>query len=367
MQSIAEGMQISSSGSRRCCIVMLALLGGFTVSVPEKGRAAVTLAFAAAATAMDDGPQDGVFDAFTPLNLGSVVNNGWTSFRTALQIDLSALPPGAIIHSASLDAVLNNLEGTRQIALSGYAGDGAVQLSDFALNGLVGVKSVGPTPTGLSFDVTSFLSQLQSSGAPFAGFNFSEDPANQFNFTVMYLTMGGRDAPRLSVDYTVVPEPAGLALFGLGVALLVLVRQKHRAAGPGSRALSSRQSRIGSSGGHGCWARRTGRAAGLLPVMMMAGWLGGCATTVTLPADPHLLDFLHDGQSTKETVVLKLGQPSTVLESGRILTYRVGQEKDRGYFLREASATNWCELKFSLVLVFDPAEVLERHSLVEVR
>jgi hypothetical protein len=45
----------------------------------------------------------------------------------------------------------------------------------------------------------------------------------------------------------------------------------------------------------------------------------------------------------------------------------VGQEKNRGYFLREASATNWCELKFSLVLVFDPSEVLERHSLVEVR
>ena len=101
--------------------------------------------------------------------------------------------------------------------------------------------------------------------------------------------------------------------------------------------------------------------------MMMAGWLGGCATTPPPPADPHLLDFLRDGQSTKETVVLKLGQPSALLESGRILTYRVRQEKDRGYFLREASATNWCELKFSLVLVFDPAEVLERHSLVEVR
>lgn len=100
---------------------------------------------------------------------------------------------------------------------------------------------------------------------------------------------------------------------------------------------------------------------------MLAGLLVGCATTVTLPADPHLLDFLRDGQSTKETVVLKLGQPSAVLESGRILTYRVGQEKDRGCFLREASTTNWLELKFSLVLVFDPSEVLERHSLVEVR
>jgi len=105
----------------------------------------------------------------------------------------------------------------------------------------------------------------------------------------------------------------------------------------------------------------------IVMLVLLAGLLAGCATTATLPADPHLLDFLRDGQSTKETVVLKLGQPSTVLESGRILTYRVGQEKDRGYFVREASATNWFELKFSLVLVFDPSEVLERHSLVEVR
>ena len=104
-----------------------------------------------------------------------------------------------------------------------------------------------------------------------------------------------------------------------------------------------------------------------IPVTMLAGLLAGCTTTVKLPADPHLLDFLRDGQSTKEAVVLHLGQPSAVLESGRILTYRVGQEKDRGYFLREAAATNWFELKFSVVLVFDQSDVLQRHSLVEVR
>jgi hypothetical protein len=109
------------------------------------------------------------------------------------------------------------------------------------------------------------------------------------------------------------------------------------------------------------------RPAAFLLVTLLAGLLAGCTTSAPLPADPHLLDFLRDGQSTKQTVVLKLGQPSAVLESGRILTYRVGEEKDRGYFLREASGTNWFEVKFSLVLAFDPAEVLERHSLVEVR
>ncbi len=104
-----------------------------------------------------------------------------------------------------------------------------------------------------------------------------------------------------------------------------------------------------------------------IPVPILVGLLGGCATPVGLPSDPHLLDFIHDGQSTKEAVVLNLGQPSAVLESGRILTYRVGQEKDCGYFLREASGTNWFGTKFSLVLVFDQSAVLQRHSLVQVR
>src|ERR1035437_9704491 len=116
IQSAAEGIQISSSRSRRWHNVMLALLGGAVLLVPEGVRAAaITLPFADAATAVDNGFQDGVFDAFTPLNLGSVVNNGGTSFRTALEFDLRALPPGAIINSAALNASLNNFEGTHQI------------------------------------------------------------------------------------------------------------------------------------------------------------------------------------------------------------------------------------------------------------
>ena len=191
------------------------------------------LRFADGATAADDGPQDGVFDAFRPLqdDLGLVNNNGWSSLRTAFEFDLRALPPGATINSASLDVHLNNFEGTRQIALNGYARDGTLYLSDFALGGLVGAGTVGPTPAVLSFSVTSILSQLQSSGAAFAGFNFREDPANEFNFTVMSLNIAGHDAPELSVDYSLVPEPTGLAILGLGVVLLLGWRQGPHAVG----------------------------------------------------------------------------------------------------------------------------------------
>ena len=110
------------------------------------------------------------------------------------------------------------------------------------------------------------------------------------------------------------------------------------------------------------------KIAAWIALALLAGSLAGCTTTPEKPvSSPHLLDFLNDGQTTKETALLKLGQPSAVLESGRVLTYRLGREDNGGYFIREAAATNWFALKFSLVLVFDPAEILQRHSLVQVR
>ena len=103
-----------------------------------------------------------------------------------------------------------------------------------------------------------------------------------------------------------------------------------------------------------------------IPLTLISLPLAGCVTP-QLPADPHLLDVLQDGHTPKETALLKFGQPSAVFESGRILTYRLGKELERGYFIRQATATNWLGVSFSLVLVFDEHEVLQRHSLVPVR
>lgn len=91
----------------------------------------------------------------------------------------------------------------------------------------------------------------------------------------------------------------------------------------------------------------------------------GCATPQRA-ADEALLDFLENGKITKEIVLLKLGQPSAKYEKEHIITYRIGHEKGRGYFL-QARYIGWYETKFSLVLIFDNENVLRKHSLVEVR
>lgn len=101
-------------------------------------------------------------------------------------------------------------------------------------------------------------------------------------------------------------------------------------------------------------------------ILLLFTLLLGCATT-----NPHasktLLDFLEDGMTTKEEVVLKLGQPSGTYEAEKIVTFRIGKD-DLGYFVRDrSSGMDWVNTSHSLVLVFDENNILRRHSLVPVK
>ncbi len=116
----------------------------------------------------------------------------------------------------------------------------------------------------------------------------------------------------------------------------------------------------------------SGAAGSLLLVLSLA--LAGCASAPAAPprGNPDLLAFLADGKTTRAEAILKLGQPSGSFESERILTYRLGLEpKNSGYYVVERERTasgwpTWVAAQFSLVLVFDDAGVLQKHSLVKV-
>ena len=92
----------------------------------------------------------------------------------------------------------------------------------------------------------------------------------------------------------------------------------------------------------------------------------GCATVNKPPPDPLLLNFLQDGQTKREDIVLRFGPPSRTLEQERVLFYRLGQN-GKGYFIRELRNENWADVRHSLVLVLDEHGVLQKHSLVSVR
>ena len=102
--------------------------------------------------------------------------------------------------------------------------------------------------------------------------------------------------------------------------------------------------------------------------------LASCATTSPVAeriAEKTFLEFLEDGKTSKQAVLLKFGQPSGTFQGERILTYRIGRD-EKGFFMldRQTGAPvpyGWYETKFSLVLIFDENNVLQKHSMVLVR
>lgn len=120
---------------------------------------------------------------------------------------------------------------------------------------------------------------------------------------------------------------------------------------------------------------RIQRVAALLLAAGLALWLAGCVTPPIPGASPDLLTFLQIGKSTREEVLLRLGQPSASFEHERILTYRIGEDPEQGRYVVTPQAqvvpawraeTVWGWVRYSLVLVFDDLGRLQTKKLVTV-
>jgi len=113
---------------------------------------------------------------------------------------------------------------------------------------------------------------------------------------------------------------------------------------------------------------RTVYATALLAVLL-AGWLVGCTTTGQ-SARPDLLKFLEIGKTTREEVILTLGQSSGSFERDRILTYRIGEDANQNryvqYVITPTDMRPWQHVSYSLVLVFDEHGRLQKQKLVKV-
>jgi hypothetical protein len=71
------------------------------------------IAPSAAASAIDNGPQDGTFDAFIDPGHPSINKNGSEDIRNALEFDLGSVPPLAHITAAILIVAVDSSEGFR--------------------------------------------------------------------------------------------------------------------------------------------------------------------------------------------------------------------------------------------------------------
>ena len=99
----------------------------------------------------------------------------------------------------------------------------------------------------------------------------------------------------------------------------------------------------------------------IVSLSIVMGCLGGCVTARKV--DPSTMSkyegFIHDGKTTKQEVLDRLGPAQSGYEGGRILIYHVYLQDDGRMTLDKKGTCHAC------VLVFDADNVLERHSLVK--
>ena len=123
---------------------------------------------------------------------------------------------------------------------------------------------------------------------------------------------------------------------------------------------------------HGVRAARRPRVVGAT-VAILAGCAAGCMHSTATPADMEkgpLASLVQDGRTTRGQAAEQLGKPQCKLEGGRVAIYRLGhggqgnlQAMPRD--VREAPGPKDFPLdQYSLVLVFDSAGMLTRHSVV---
>ncbi len=107
-------------------------------------------------------------------------------------------------------------------------------------------------------------------------------------------------------------------------------------------------------------------------MLLLAVLLAGCASAPVEKGRADLLDFLVDSKTTKQEVLTNLGQPSAKFQNERILTYQLAvTPKTSAYYVVERRSypsgwPDWRLAKYSLVLVFDEHDVLQKHSQVPV-
>ncbi len=105
-----------------------------------------------------------------------------------------------------------------------------------------------------------------------------------------------------------------------------------------------------------------------LLIFILLALLCGCWTVEKL--DPTLTNkysgFLHDGKTTKQEIIDRLGQANSIYEKGKILIYDVWMEKDGRMMLQDREHKDIAAApKYQLILIFNDNNFLEKHSLVE--
>ena len=151
-----------------------------------------------------------------------VALNGGSEDRAALEFDISSIPSGASIVSATLQ--LWFVASDQEIGVHGAAGNGTIAVADFTFSNQLTTfdpSNLG-VPTLNEVDVTAFI---QGAATQFVVFQLRELHNLEFNDIVS--GRGGDFSPRLLIA-TAIPAPASLLLVVPGLLGLGTLAWKRR-------------------------------------------------------------------------------------------------------------------------------------------
>ena len=157
-----------------------------------------------------------LFDPAAPILMVRTPTDTDNEYRVAMEFDISALPLGAVVNSATLK--LMSMDPNAMIGVYGYAGDGVVAAADLAVDNWVLFFDHHP---GLNeVDVTGFVQLLVSSSQNYAGFALREEATNHY---ALFMSVESNSPPELLIEY--VPEPVTLGLLLLGGLAMLRCRR----------------------------------------------------------------------------------------------------------------------------------------------